>query len=130
MKEILVNAFSSIAILCIATVMFYSARWFHNKCEQLKQKVDSEALKALIDKIDFIVQLCVEATNQTFVDDLKEQDNFTDESKEQAFAKTFEAIQNMITDEDKEEIIAKFGDMSTFIRTSVEKYIKSSKDIV
>ena len=127
MKEILVEIGTSVVCVIIATLCFYAAKWFHIKCEQLKAKTDSEALRSLIEKIDYVVQVCVEATNQTFVDDLKNDGKLTDDEKREAFDKTFKAIQEMLTDEDKQNIIDSFGDLSTFLTTSVENYIKSSK---
>ena len=127
MKDIIVEIGTSVACLLIATVCFYAAKWFHVKCQELKMKTDSDALRYLLDKIDFIVQTCVEATNQTFVDDLKNDNNFNQEQQEQAFQTTFESIENMLTDEDKQKIIDSFGDMGTFIRNSVENYIRNSK---
>lgn len=129
MKEIIVQIGTSVVCLFIATVCFYAAKWFHTKCEQIKSTTESEALKRFIEKIDYIVQIAVEATNQTFVDDLKKDDKFSDEEKKQAFEHTFESIENMLTDDDKEKIIQSFGDLGTFLRSSVENYIRNSKDI-
>lgn len=129
MKEILVEIGTSVACLMIAAILVFVAKWFHIKCQELKAKTDNETLKALIDKVDYIVQLCVEATNQTFVDDLKKNDNFTDENKTKAFDKTFQSIENMLTEEDRQQIVDNFGDLSTFLQTSVENYIKNSKSL-
>jgi nucleoid DNA-binding protein len=81
----------------------------------------------LIEKVDYIVQTCVEATNQTIVDDLKKKGTLTDDDKRRAFNKTFESVQNMLTDEDKQKIADNFGDISTYVTNSVENYIKTSK---
>ena len=129
MKDIIVEIGVGVGYLLAATIIFYVAKLFHQKCEEIKQKTDSEALKFLIEKIDYIVQICVEATNQTFVNDIKEKGSLTDEEKKAAFNKTFESIENMLTDEDKQNILDTFGDISTFITNSVENYIKSSKDV-
>lgn len=129
MKEILINMLSTILIAFTGMFCFYICKAAHQKIEQLKQNTTNEALKALLDKVDYIIQVCVEATNQTFVSNLKKDDNFTKEDQETAFNMTFSSIENMLTDEDKEKIVGTFGDMSTFIRNSIEKYIQDSKDI-
>ena len=129
MKDIIIQIGVSVGYLLAASIIFYVAKLFHQKCEEAKQKTDSAALKFLIEKIDYIVQICVEATNQTFVKDKKENDSFTDDDKKTAFDKTFASIENMLTDDDKQKILDTFGDVSTFITNSVETYIKSSKDI-
>ena len=120
---------STILIAFTGMFCFYICKAAHQKIEQLKQSTTNEALKALLDKVDYIIQVCVEATNQTFVSNLKKDDNFTKEDQETAFNMTFSSIENMLTDEDKRKIVGTFGDMSTFIRNSIEKYIQDSKDI-
>jgi len=129
MKEILLNMLSTILIAFTGMFCFYICKAAHQKIEQLKQNTNNEALKALLDKVDYIIQVCVEATNQTFVSNLKKDDNFTKEDQETAFNMTFSSIENMLTDEDKKKIVGTFGDMSTFIRNSIEKYIQDNKDI-
>jgi len=129
MKEILINMLSTMLIAFTGMFCFYICKAAHQKIEQLKQNTTNEALKALLDKVDYIIQVCVDATNQTFVSNLKKDDNFTKEDQETAFNMTFSSIENMLTDEDKEKIVGAFGDMSTFIKNSIEKYIQDSKDI-
>lgn len=128
MKDIIIQIGVSVGYLLAASIIFYAAKLLHEKLEQLKQKTDSEALKYLIEKIDYIVQVCVEATNQTFVEKRKQEGAFTEEEQKTAFQKTFNDIQNMITEDDKQKIVDSFGDISTFITSSIENYIKSSKD--
>lgn len=129
MKEILTNVLTGVVCIMLSALLVFVAQLFHQFCEKMKQKTKSEALKQLIDKVDYIVQLCVEATNQTFVNDKKENNEFTDEDKQTAFNQTVDAITAMITDEDKEKIISEFGDFGTFLRNSIENYIKTSKDV-
>lgn len=129
MKEILINTLSTVLIAFTSMFCFYICKAAHQKIEQLKQNTNSEALKALLNKVDYIIQVCVDATNQTFVSNLKKEDNFTKEDQETAFNMTFTSIENMLTDEDKEKIVDVFGDMSTFIKNSIEKYIQDSKNI-
>lgn len=127
LRDILVEICTSVAILALVVLTSYAAKMFHIKCEQWQSKTDSESLRALIEKVDYIVQTCVEATNQTIVDDLKKKGALTDEEKRRAFNKTFESVQNMLTDEDKQRIADNFGDISTYVTNSVENYIKTSK---
>lgn len=128
MRDILVEVLTSIACLFVASLLIFGAKMFHQLCERLKEKTKNEAMRNLIDKIDYIVQLCVETTNQTFVNDKKDKGDFTDEDKEQAFNQTLDSVTNMLPDEDKEKIINEFGDLGTFLKNSIENYIKQSKN--
>lgn len=129
MKEILINVLTGVTCLLIGSMLVIGGKLFHQLCEQWKQKTESEALKNLISKIDYIVQLCVESTNQTFVNDKKADGSFTEDDKKEAYKQTLESVTNMITDEDTEKIIKEFGDLGTFLKNSIENYIKTSKNI-
>ena len=129
MRDILVEVLTTIACLFVASMLIFCARLFHQFCERLKEKTKNEAMRNLINKIDYIVQLCVETTNQTFVNDKKDSGNFTDEDKEQAFNHTIDSVTNMLPDEDRQKIINEFGDLGTFLKNSIENYIKQSKNM-
>lgn len=129
MRDILVEVLTTIACLFVASMLIFCARLFHQFCERLKEKTKNEAMRNLINKIDYIVQLCVETTNQTFVNDKKDSGNFTDEDKEQAFNQTIDSVTNMLSDEDRQKIINEFGDLGTFLKNSIENYIKQSKNM-
>ena len=129
MRDILVEVLTTIACLFVASMLIFCARLFHQFCERLKEKTKNEAMRNLINKIDYIVQLCVETTNQTFVNDKKDSGNFTDEDKEQAFNQTIDSVTNMLPDEDRQKIISEFGDLGTFLKNSIENYIKQSKNM-
>lgn len=129
MRDILVEVLTTIACLFVASMLIFCAKLFHQFCERLKEKTKNEAMRNLINKIDYIVQLCVETTNQTFVNDKKDSGNFTDEDKEQAFNQTIDSVTNMLPDEDRQKIINEFGDLGTFLKNSIENYIKQSKNM-
>lgn len=127
MKELAIQILIYIVEVFLGVAVYFFGKWFHNKCDQLKEKIDNDKMKNLIDKFDRIVRICVEATNQTFVETLKKDNGFDAEQQKEAFKKTFESIIAMLSDEDKEKISDKFGDVSTFITASIESYIKDSK---
>lgn len=129
MKEIFINILTGFIYMLAASALACAAQFIHSKCQDLKQKTKSESLQRFIDKFDHIIRICVEATNQTFVDNLKDNNAFTDEQKTEAFKQTFDAVDLMLTDEDKKQIIDSFGDVSNFVKVSIENYIKTSKEV-
>ena len=128
MKDFIITLASGIGVLLFASIVVSLGNIIHVKCEQIKQKTNNQALIDLIDKFDHIVQIAVEATNQTFVVDKKLKSEFTDADKDIALNKTLESIEAMLTDEDKQRIIENFGDLASFIKNSVETYIIQSKE--
>ena len=128
MKDFFVTLLSSICVLFISSLAISFGNFIHAKVQQIKQATSNEALKDLLDKIDHVVEICVETTNQVFVTDKKLSSTFTDADKQEAATMTFEAIENLLTDADKQKLIENYGDVSTFIKNSVEAYIKQSKN--
>lgn len=129
MKELAIQLLLYLVEAILGVVVYFASKWLHNKCEQLKNNVQSEKVKSLISRFDYIVRVCVEATNQTFVESLKKENGFDADKQKEAFKKTFESIVTLLSDEDKEQIADEFGDLSAFITASIETYIKDSKDI-
>ena len=127
MKQIFIDIGLTLCSMLAVAILTFVARIVHEKLEIAKQKTKSEAVRALLEKIDYIVRICVEATNQILVNDLKDADNFDEEAKKEAYQLTFKDIENLLTDEDKEQIAENIGDVATFIKASIETYIKDSK---
>ena len=128
MKDFFVTLLSSVCVIFISSMAVSFGNLIHAKVQQIKQSTDNKALKDLLDKFDYVVQICVDATNQTFVIDKKISSEFLDEDKAEAFEMTFKSIENLLTDDDKQKIIDNYGDVSAFTRNSIEAYIKPSKD--
>jgi hypothetical protein len=128
MKDIVMNVLTVFGCLLVSALLVFAYQMLHVFLERLKQKTNNDTMKLIIDKLDYIVKLCVEATNQTFVDDLKLSDNFDKTKQEEAFKYTTTAIENMLTDDDRKKIIESFGDVDTFVKMAIENYIKNSKE--
>lgn len=128
MKDIVMNVLTVFGCLLVSALLVFAYQMLHVFLERLKQKTNNDTMKLIIDKLDYIVKLCVEATNQTFVDDLKLSDEFDKEKQEEAFKYTTTAIENMLTDDDRRKIVEAFGNVDTFVKMAVENYIKNSKE--
>ena len=128
MKDIVMNVLTVFGCLLVSALLVFAYQMLHVFLERLKQKTNNDTMKLIIDKLDYIVKLCVEATNQTFVDDLKLSDNFDKTKQEEAFKYTTTAIENMLTDDDRMKIVESFGDVDTFVKMAIENYIKNSKE--
>ena len=127
MKEVATNILTFFGLILLSTLLMFAYQLLHLFLERLKQKTNNDTMKLIIDKLDYVVKMCVEATNQTFVDDLKVSDEFDKEKQQEAFKLTTTAVENMLTDTDKKKIVESFGDVDTFVQNAIENYIKNSK---
>ena len=70
---------------------------------------------------------CVVATNQTYVDNMKNQNCFDAEAQRHAFQMTYMAVLNLITDEARVYLDAFYGDLNSYITNKIEAEVNWNK---
>lgn len=75
---------------------------------------------------DVIVK-CINATNQTYVQSLKDSGKFDKEAQVEAMNKTVSSIMEILTETNSTLLSEYVGDVTTWIKTHVEDYILNSK---
>ena len=70
---------------------------------------------------------CVMATNQTYVETLKQKGEFTQEAQKEAFTRTYENVLCILSDECKVYLETSFGDLQTYITNRIEAEVKANK---
>jgi phosphopantetheine adenylyltransferase len=94
------------------------------KRKELKEKTNNELANKYIDMIYNTVTNCVIATNQTYVDSLKEQGNFDKEAQLEAFNKTLSAIKKMLSEDAVEYIHSITDDADFYLSQLIEAAVK------
>lgn len=90
-----------------------------NKKEQLINKYLAMAMDTVKD--------CVIATNQTYVESLKQQGKFDVEAQKEAFNKTLTAVLGILTTEAKDYISSAVGDLEIYLGTLIEAQVNQNK---
>lgn len=73
------------------------------------------------------ISTCVAATNQTYVESLKQQGKFDAEAQKIAFESTYEEVFKVLTDEAKIYLANVYGDLSLYIQQKIEAEVKNQK---
>ena len=97
------------------------------KRKELKEKTNNDLANKYIDMIYNTVTNCVIATNQTYVEALKNQNVFTKEAQEQAFRMTYESVMAILTDDAKDYLASVVGDLQTYIVKLIEAEVNIQK---
>lgn len=84
-------------------------------------------LNEIIDQIQSVVTTVVQATNQTFVDDLKKSKKFTKESAAEAKNKSLETAKELITEEAANAIEQVYGNVDLYLENLIENIVKELK---
>lgn len=108
-------------------LVFFVCKFLKAFSKMLAERSDNEKAKAIFAQIDEIIDSCVVATNQAFVESLKRQNLFTSEAQKKAFTKTKDAILALLPFDAAELIETKFNDIDTYLDNMIEKAVNLHK---
>ena len=111
-----------IGILCSYGIMF-----LNKKTKEIQKNVDNDLFAKYSDMLVGIVETCVIATNQTYVNKLKAQDGFGIEQQKEAFKQTYEAICQLMTEEMVVVLNEAYGDVTLLINKLIEEQVNVIK---
>lgn len=126
-QEIIKEIFELCLIPMLASATVFFVKWLHQKAKSLKLKTDNETLQKYIDMLADTISDCVIATNQTYVNSLKEQGKFDLEAQKTAFSKTYHAVIAILSEEAKEYLIEAVGDFDAFLTQQIEAQVNILK---
>lgn len=111
-----------IGILCS-----YGIAFMHKKLKEMQDKVQNDLFNKYSDMLMGIVETCVIATNQTYVDELKEQGRFGPEEHDIAYHKTFDAIKALMTEEMQKVLTEVYTDIDFYISQLIQEQVNVIK---
>lgn len=117
----------TILYLILSLLALFIARYFKNKADINKKANKDSDTSILLSYVESIVDMAVRATNQTFVDDLKEQEDFTEEDHETAFDMTMEQIKNVLAPELVSKLEGTIGDFNEYLEMLIENKVSANK---
>lgn len=123
--------FQSIWQICIIPLLgvltAYLVKFINKKSESLSKGTDNELYKKYIALLDDTITKCVIATNQTYVDSLKNQNAFTKEAQEEAFKRSYDAVMSILSVEAKTYLETAVGDLNAYITNTIQAQVKMNK---
>lgn len=118
------NLLQQIFEVCIIPLLGILTTYFivfiKNKSNELKEVTDNELYRKYIDLLQDTIVRCVVATNQTYVENLKNKNAFDKEAQEEAFKMTYEAVMVILTDDAKEYLNNAVGDLQLYVTKLIE----------
>ena len=125
--EILQNLFVVVIIPLLGLITKYMVQLFMVKNEEIKATTDNEIFKKYFDMLNKTITNCVIATNQTYVDALKDKNAFTAEAQKEALQKTYNAIMAILSEDAKDYLTNATGDLQGYIMNLIEAQVKENK---
>lgn len=114
-------------IALIPVVAKYATSALESVKKKAVQQIENAKVEATVLKVLGIVENAVEATNQTFVTELKANGGLTKDDKEDAYLKTYDTVKSLLTDEVIDLIVEEYGDLEVYLDTVIEKVVANKK---
>lgn len=125
--ELLQKIFDVCIIPLLGILTSYAIVFIKNKSNELKEVTDNELYRKYIDLLQDTIVRCVIATNQTYVENLKNKNAFDKEAQEEAFKMTYDAVMVILTDDAKEYLNNAVGDLQLYVTKLIEAQVNMSK---
>lgn len=114
-----------IPLLGVLTAFFI--KWLKAKEAEILVKVDNDTADKYITMVAQTITDCVIATNQTYVETLKQQGSFDAEAQKIAFQKTLDAVVAVLSDDAKAYLTELYGDVTAYLTTRIEAEVNVQK---
>ena len=124
---LLQQIFQVCVIPLLGVLTAFVVAWIKSKINNINAKTDNELLKSTLSTVETIVVNAVIATNQTYVDALKDQNAFDAEAQKAAFQKTYDAVMNSLTEDTKNGLMKLTTDLNLYITEMIEAKTKQVK---
>ena len=125
--QMLSKIFEVCVIPLLGILTAYLVQYIATKKDALIKQNDNALAAKYITMLSKTITDCVIATNQTYVDTLKEQGKFDAEAQKEAFNKTYEAVMRILTDDAKKYLSEVLGDLDLYINTMIESQVNFQK---
>ena len=124
---LLQQIFELCVIPLLGVLTAYAVSFIRAKTSELKTNHSNELLGKYVTMLSDTVCDCVIATNQTYVEALKNKNAFDEEAQKTAFEKTYNAVISILSVEAKEYLTSIYGDLSAYIMNMIEAEVNRSK---
>lgn len=128
--ELLSQIFEVCVLPLLGILTAYAVTFIRAKRDEIIIKSNNDLITKYSGMLADTIEACVLATNQTYVESLKKEGNFTAEAQQKAFTMTKNAVLNILSAEAKEVLTEAFGDLNTYVNKQIEASVNVNKIIV
>jgi len=125
--EMLQKIFEVCIIPLLGILTTYLVMFIRKKSKELEETTDNELYKKYIELLQDTIVRCVIATNQTYVEALKNKNAFDKEAQKVAFSMTYESVMAILSDDAKKYLETAVGDLEVYITKLIEAQVNINK---
>lgn len=125
--ELLADIFQICILPLLGVLTTFFVKWVNMKSAEIQTNVDDATLKKYMDMLTQTISDCVIATNQTYVESLKQQGKFDLEAQKEAFNLTRDAVMAILSEEAQVYLSTAVGDLNAYITKKIEAEVNLNK---
>ena len=127
LNELISNIFQVCVLPMLGLLTTFFIKWVNAKKAEISMNIDDATLEKYLNMLTNTISDCVLATNQTYVESLKQQGKFDVEAQKQAFLLTSNAVIEILSDDAKVYLTTAVGDLNTYIAKKIEAEVNINK---
>lgn len=124
---LLQQVFEVCIVPLLGVLTCFLVNYIKAKTAEMNTNNSNELLSKYLTMLSDTVCDCVIATNQTYVEALKNKNAFDAEAQKVAFEMTYNAVIKVLSAEAKEYLTNIYGDLSTYITNMIEAEVNRNK---
>jgi hypothetical protein len=126
-NETLTLIFEICIIPLLGALTAFACAFIRSKIKQIQDRTNNDKADQYLYYLQNTIITCLRATNQTYVEALKEQNAFDAEAHKIALDKTKSAVLATLTDDAKKYLPLIIGDLELYIVEQIEANIANNK---
>lgn len=130
MDQNLINQLFQVCLIpMLGALTTFIVIWIKAKSAELQKKTNNDILNKYVQMATDTITNCVIATNQTYVNSLKEQGKFDEAAQKEAFQRTYQAVLLILSDDAKEYLNNAFGDLNKYLQEKIEATVNNYRTL-
>lgn len=125
--ELIVDIFQVCIIPLLGVLTTFFVKWVNAQSMKIQTDIDDATLKKYMDMLTQTISDCVIATNQTYVESLKQQGKFDLDAQKEAFNLTKDAVMAILSKEAQVYLSTAVGDLNAYIAKKIEAEVNLNK---
>lgn len=125
--NLLYTIFEVCVIPLLGVLVGFLVNYLKAKTKDITVQNDNELLNKYITMLSNTVIDCVVATNQTYVEALKQKGEFDANAQQYAFKMTYDAVVALLSEDAKDYLTNIYGDLSLYITNMIEAEVNRNK---
>ena len=125
--SLLYTIFEVCVIPLLGVLVGFLVNYLKAKTKDITTQNDNELLNKYIKMLSNTVIDCVVATNQTYVEALKQKGEFDADAQQYAFKMTYDAVVALLSEDAKDYLTNIYGDLSLYITNMIEAEVNRNK---